>query len=293
MIQTTSSTSGTNASDEWRSSLDTYLDCIAGTVPDTTVHSHRSQLLSFHDWVTSGPVDQDTNPEDIVVSFLQSRFPDSETSQATIRGHISTIANFFAYHYERDPAIVTMKLASALRECPDADLVAIGDRISHDSSSKSNSRFQVLIPDLVTALRRRQFGTRTHVYVELLIDTRSRPKQVRQINLSDLDIETGHVRVGIPETHLVSSTGLLTERVVSLSATTLDALETYIEYEREKPDVSDRPPLLTTYSGQVSPSTVRRSVKQMCDARSQESVNPSESVTPNEIWRYAMSKINS
>ncbi|RLM96982.1 site-specific integrase [Haloarcula sp. Atlit-7R] len=270
-------------------SLRTYLDCIAGKVPDSTFYSHKSVLSEFCIWIDRHQIELATAPENIAVQFLGSYLLNSNYSQSTVRGHVSTISNFLAYQYRRDPQLLKIKIASALREHPDSSLQDVGDSIIGDTETEPNSRLSSQIHDFITTLRQHQFGTRTHVYVEILLDTKSRPEQVRQLDFSDLNIDNGQILVGISETYVVRSVGLLTKRVCPLSATTLEALNIYLEYEREGSISDQRSPLLTTYDGRPSSSTLRRSVKQASASLASE--NQPQAIVPAKLWQYAIYKI--
>ncbi|AWB28499.1 hypothetical protein HARCEL1_12705 [Halococcoides cellulosivorans] len=168
----------------------------------------------------------------------------------------------------------------------------LGDQIVDVDTTDPKGIAWTKVPHVLAFLRQRQFGTRTHLFVEILLDTKGRPEQVRQIDLGDIDYEAQRVVVGVPETHLVSSSGLLTDRVANLSTTTLDALETYTEYERNEPEYScGGDPLFTTHNGRASSGTLRRSIKIASTNASPESADESGPVLPNDIWQYAMSEI--
>jgi len=278
------------ASDSLLSSLNTYLDRTAEQVPDTTYYSHKSLLSEFRDWYSVCPKEDKTSATDILVQFLEFLLSESEPS-ATVRGHVSTLVNLFAYHYDCDPEILTVYLASALRDQPDARLQELGHHIFDEDELSQSSALWSNISRFVTALRQGQFGTRTHVYIELLLDTMSRPEQVQQIDLVDIDAENGCVVVGVPETHAVGSVGLVTERVAPLRAATIDALETYLKYERQEAGLSDRNPLLTTHCGRATLSTLRRSVKQNSQTVFSDPMDQAQPVLPSEIRRYAISAI--
>jgi len=278
------------ASDSLLSSLNTYLDRTAEQVPDTTYYSHKSLLSEFRDWYSVCPNEHKTSTTDILVQFLEFLLSESGPS-ATVRGHVSTLVNFFAYHCECDPEILMVHLASALRDQPDARLQRLGHHILDEDELSQSPALRSNISRFVTRLREGQFGTRTHVYLELLLDTMSRPEQVQQIDLVDLDAENGCIVVGVPETHVVGSVGLITERVAPLCTATLDALETYLKYERKEVRLNDPPPLLTTHCGRAASSTLRRSVKQTSQAIFSDSTGQAQPVLPNEVRRYAISAI--
>ncbi|WP_394324556.1 tyrosine-type recombinase/integrase [Halorhabdus tiamatea] len=280
--------SGARAQDGLHETLDSYLDSISITVPVTTYRSHKSQLSTFYEWYDRQTGSAKVTECDIVVQFAQYLFSEPGCSTSTIRGYISTVANALAHHHERDPEILTYEIASALCASPESELQGLGHQIVDGSKNEDE---QNRVPRFLTNLRQRHFGTRTHAYVELLVDTKGRPEQIRQIDLADIDLERSSVNVGVPDTHLVSAAGLVTERVTRLTATTVDAVETYIEYER--PDVGDdnERPVFSTHQGRVNPATLRRSIKQINGNSSPESADESRPVVPHEIWQYAMSTI--
>ncbi|WP_248299511.1 tyrosine-type recombinase/integrase [Halorhabdus amylolytica] len=280
--------SGARAQDDLHETLDNYLDSISSAVPVTTYRSHKSQSSTFYEWYDEQTCSPEVTECDIVVQFAQYLFSESGCSTSTIRGYISTVANALAYHHERDPEILTYEIASALCASPESQLQKLGDQLV-DGTKNEDEQNQV--PRFLANLRQRHFGTRAHAYVELLVDTKGRPEQIRQIDLADLDLERSSVTVGVPDTHLVSVAGLVTERVTRLTATTVDAVETYIEYERPDLDGDSEQPVFSTRQGRVSPATLRRSIKQMSESSSPESAGESRPVVPHDIWQYAMSTI--
>lgn len=278
----------TRAEAELRLSLQTYLDCIAGNVSVNTYQSHKSQLSTFYDWFTA-KTQEVLCPFDCAVHFLQFVASKSDLSQTTIKGYVSTLSNFFAYHDRRDPKILMNELGLILQNTSHVKLQAVGECVVIDIESIGGQALKTRIPHFISGLRRRDFGTRLHVYVELLLDTMGRPEQVRKVDIADLVLSDGKVAVGIPETHVVSLSGLVTERVASLSDTTVDAIETYLEYERCGPPSDQREALLTTHKGRASPSTLRRSVRQTSRMTSSDSIDQPQPIVPKDIWQYAMS----
>ena len=274
-----------------KGAVNRYLSNISGATPDSTFYSHQGCLREFSRWAVG------TNMSEIAISdcfveYTQYLCEIREKSLATVHTSLCTLVNFLSFQIKEDPEILKWQAASVLRRCSSKSLQILASRIVNDSRWNVGTELNSKVNDFLDILRRRQFGTRTHVYTELLFDTKGRPEQIRQINLDDLDNKYSHVIVGVPKTHVVSSVGLLTERVASLSSMTGDALKTYIEYEREKPSTTrKRKPLFTTHNGRASPDTLRRSIKQSSDNMMSEVTDRSRQVVPNEIWQYAMSQI--
>ncbi|SIS22197.1 Site-specific recombinase XerD [Natronorubrum thiooxidans] len=296
-------------SQELDSTIQSYLCTLSNEVPDSTYLSHKTTLQTFCEWCITNSVRFDGPIEEDVCQFIQHLLWDSDLAIATVRSHICSLGNYLAYAFQQNPELVMHHLASPLVGASNPDLETlgkqiIGNRVSETSSVTSSDVIESLISDL----RQRQFGTRTHAYLELLLDTKSRPEQIRQLNLKDLALKRGQVRVGIPDTHVVNTVGLVTERSVALTKKTVDAVETYVEYERDDVIKTEAEPLFTTLNGRASRSTLRRSIKRA----SQEAVSNSsltqqpsgasltehdvseiqpQPITPNDVWQYATSKI--
>lgn len=271
-------------------SIERYHSLLLEEVPDSTFYSHQSSLSKFRDWLfATGECDMRLT--DCFIRFSQYLLKNERLSVPTVHGHLCTLVNLLAFHTNESPDILKCHVVCSLVNHPDASLQYLGERIVSDVGSNADPVLSSKISSLVTNLRQSQFGSRTHLYIELLLDTRSRPEQVRQLDLADIDIKKKQTVIGISETYLVSLVGLLTERVSTLSEDTLNALETYLEYEREKTASDGRRPLLTTHNGRASASTLRRSVKQASAAGAPQSVDQSQPVVPDDVWQYALSKI--
>lgn len=186
----------------------------------------------------------------------------------------------------------------------DPGLKQVSSRLVSDTGQSEHPE---RIRDIVSGLRTRYFGQRKHVFVELLLDTKSRPEQVRNIDCSDLDLTEGRVRIGIPETHLVRRLGLVTEREVDLSGSTLTALQDYLQYDRNETNPGAERPVFTTPHGRVSGAALRRSIKGISEtmvgsthSEIRENGGPKTrqtdesqplAVLPEDIWRYSISRI--
>lgn len=284
-------------------SIQIYLQRISNTVPDSTYLSQQTHLSAFRAWYANKSITPDILDDDLVVQFVQHRLSEHKIAVPTARDCVSSLANLLAYRYQQDPEIVRIHLAALLGESPDSDLSSLSKQLGY---LKIENKQTVHIDTILTFLRQRRFGKRIHAYVELLLDTKSRPEQVRQINLTDLDLQGRQVTIGIPDTHIVSTAGLVTQRVTDLSETTTDALETYLNHNRQEATENGHKPAFTTSRGRASSSTLRRAVESVSEAafRSSslqrkpdgkleeysKSINQAQTINPSEIWRSALSK---
>lgn len=281
----------THSSVALRASLQFYLNHLSETVPSSTFQSEKSNLSTYFRWHSEHSISECGSGKEIAVRFVRFLQSELDLAATTIRGQISTLVNSFAYHFGRDPELLTLEIGSALLDVPDPEIRSLGDRLVSDLQAGNCSELTTQVPQLVANLQQSNYATRTQVFAELLLNLRSRPEQIRQIDLCDIDIDGGNIVVGIPETHLVSSSGLLNERTVPLSVEVQDALETYIEYEREEAKTHERRPLLTTHNGRASQATLRRSLKRANETTRLDTDTQSREVLPEDIWRYALSTI--
>lgn len=285
-----------------RRSVDTYLRGIFNTVPDSTYFSQQTHLSAFLRWYHSKSPDTSTPLEELIVQHLCDVLAASGLALMTLRDRASTLVNLLVYHQPQDPEVAKQKLSALLLESSTSDCQRLAKQISSDSVSDA---LQSHIQALQSFLEQRQYGTRTHAYVELLLDTKCRPKQIRQVDRADLDPQTCELSVNVPNTHLVSTAGLVTEYSLSISETTIESLETYIEYERTEISGSVPKPLFTTTHGRASSTALRRSVKQASEDTIQfqshcsqsdslrqtgsESEQDPQLVSPTDIWQYSLS----
>lgn len=300
--------SGPCCSGTLQNSVQTYLQALSQANPDSTVLSHQTHLSDFLEWYRDQTIEAPTDSEELIGRFARDILVQSDIAISTARGYLCSLVNLFAYHTQRDPELLKLHLASLLYDDPDPTIRTFGEQLSPDSDGENLQSLRSDVHRLRTFLRRRRFGSRTHAYVELLSDTKSRPAQVRALDLTDLNLEAGHVRVGIPDTYAVSAVGLVTQRVADLSESTVEALRTYVEYERTEPGDSANQPVFTTSRSRASQSTLRRSVKTASETAIAPSSTPNQRISkpdvethpanhqpapvvPADICRYARSKI--
>ncbi|WP_276299374.1 tyrosine-type recombinase/integrase [Halorussus lipolyticus] len=282
-------------SEGFEEATETYLDALSTNAPDSTFYGHQTALNIFVPWCRDEGLKKAELRTTHVGHFADYLFAEAGHSTATISGHLSSLSNFLAFLYQSDPALVKHRIATALHEYPSKRFTEVWSELT------TNCESTILdgVDSLLSYLRTRQFGTRTHVFAELVWDTKSRPKQIRQIDISALDLDGGIVLVGIPETHVVSDVGLVTHRTADLSSSTVEAIETYLNYERNEVTQNDCRPLFTTSNGRASPSTLRRSVKRANDSASNYASSQNEvqevlqthSIAPADIRDYAISTI--
>lgn len=281
-----------------------YLNALSTNAPDSTFFAHQSILRLFVPWCQDESLKKKGLQKDHIAQFADYLYSEIGHSIATVTGHLSSLSNFLAYLHQSNPDLEKQQIAIALHEYSSSELTEVKRRLITDCETTTAKGVKALL----SYLRKREYGTRTHVYVELIQETRSRPKQIRQIDISDLALGESRVSVNIPETHVVSDVGLVTHRIADLSDSTVDAIETYLNYERKEVAENDNKPFFTTSSGRASPSTLRRSVKRA--SKSASSYVPSRRdlgessgnkvpdaqqappVVPTDIWKSAISTIS-
>ncbi|WP_411968678.1 tyrosine-type recombinase/integrase [Haloferax sp. YSSS75] len=186
----------------------------------------------------------------------------------TVCGHLYCLTNFLAFLTKEDPTILRLQIVASLDEQPSSDIRSVGARFAPSFGSLDGPirDFRHSAQSLVRYLREREFGTRKHAFVELLCDTKARPGQIRELDRSELNLQEKTVSVGISNSYIVSSVGLLNQRTAELSEGTVDALRTYIEHERKAVPDTKPAPLFTTSHGRVSAAALRQSFKVASEA---------------------------
>ena len=233
--------------------LNDYLWTLSKTVPDSTYLSHQTALLTFNEWRLQQDFFENYVGPKQICDFIEYSLSELQHSVSTVDGYSCSIINFASYYWDEDPIHIKAKSAFYFQQ---------SNAKRHDSSRNdifrfldTNSNLAESSPNFCTLLlhylRQRHFGTRSHVYAELIDNTHSRSQQVRQINVDDLDLINNAVVVGIPNTYVVKKAGLVTERIADLSPRTVEAIEHYLKYERHEQTVNGRRPLLTSSLGRA------------------------------------------
>lgn len=279
-----------------RGELEAYLDALAGHVPRSTVISHKSTLNGFVDYCQPQLITAIAFTPEQAAEYIIVRRADK--SEATINGEIDTLANYFAYVHQTSPSIAEAKIRSALANQASTE----ASRVSAvaDADARLEATTSRAVDALVMYLRNSDFGSRRHALVELILATAVGPTLVPAINRGDFRVDDGKVELPIPSTSVV---GRLPDcrHIVHLPPEAVSAIETFCEYDR----IEGHEALFTTDNGRISPSTIRRTVKNGFESAMQaaavESGRPlttsgtvpstAESVSPETIRQYALEQV--
>jgi len=271
-----------------------YLSGIAKAAPKSTFQAHKSRLKSFLAWT------QEQSSVESFAELASSYIVDTSTHSTsidTVSGHVDTIANFGSYLHQDDPQLVTVEILATLGDQigeGTSKLVEIGMKID---CWKQPECIEKTVESYIDYLRRSCYGTRTHAYVETILETKGRPGPVLGLNIADFALANEAIKIEIPDTHLVSATGLVNTRTVRISDHLKEILKEYLEYHRDSV-TGQEPPLFTTSHGRAAPSTIRRSLNkgygkipdQIANSES-EPTTTMTSLSPENVWKYAMTNI--
>ncbi|SEW00724.1 hypothetical protein [Halobacterium jilantaiense] len=279
----------------------TYLQSLRVSTADATFFSHQNALRKFFSWY-SPTANKPDSPGNTLAEFAKHLLTTLGQSVDTVAGHIHSLLNFLAFHHQSSPDELRVRLFSEIQllSCPES----AKESLSKEFGFQAGSEITRSVDALRAYLRQRQYGTRTHAYVELILAARARPTQIRLLNRSDLHLDEQTASIPLSETYLIAATGLHNEQTVDLPPDLTNVLETYIEHERKTPSQSGCQPLFTTIHGRASVGTLRRSVKLAsekardyhCATRetNPDDRSPVDSVTavvPSDIYRVALSDV--
>jgi integrase len=288
----TSSTSNTRSCGltEWA-----YLRDLANLTSAATFRSHQTVVLKFASWYQND--DQDTHGlnAETIATFLIDMTEETDISTSTVRGYLDVLSNLVAYHQSDDPDVVRARILNKGRLSQNGPNF---DRSAYNLDDET----QEAVETLLSTLRSRKFGLRLHAFAETIIASRGPPKQVRLLNLGDIDTDESEAKIGLSDKSVVGEAGLVTNRSVDLSHEAVEALRSYLNYERLSPNGGEDP-LFTTKRGRVASSTLRRSIKAASETALTQSCsdfggnellteterNP-QHVTLIDIWHYALTK---
>ncbi|MFC6875374.1 tyrosine-type recombinase/integrase [Halobellus marinus] len=231
--------------------IEEFLNNLAGKVTAATLRSYKVSIKQFVSYCDEHGIDianQTTQPAaKHLIKQLESQSP------STVRGELSSIAVFLAYHWGKRPDIVRARIRTAM-----TDHVRTHDNISLEVFDEStvDDPMRDSIQTLLSYLRQSEFGTRAHLVFELIATEGLRVSRVRRLNTEDLDSSL--------DTLTLPSADKLSEaepREVKLSQPARDALETYLRYTRVESVDENPEPLITTPAGRASLSTIRRDIR--------------------------------
>jgi len=239
--------------------LNFYLNHLSQYLAPATVASHRSTLTRFVNESRSHKLAADDLDVQWVAEYLSKDSGDYRPT--TLRGKISTIANFVAYFQKEDPELLRERIERILsRQDGDVDS-------SHEYSDLDYDGLQTAVEAYLEYVRSRAYGTRVHAVTEVIAATGCRLTSLQALNLEDLDIDGGEIELGVSEKYAVGQTDLVGTRTGALPEERLRALRTYIEHERIPWICTDEPePLFTTCHGRASIETLQRSIQAMMRA---------------------------
>ena len=280
-------------------SVSSYLARLRCEVAEPTFYSHQNTLQKLVSWHCEEK--RGNSFPNLVGGFTEHLLNEEGLTLDSVVGHMYTILNFGAYHTGECPDVLRVSIVPTLQNisCAQAKRRTLVDEFSVNP----NPAVRCSVKNLVRYLQEREYGTRTHVYVELILAATARPERVRQLDKSDLT-QSGIAHLNISDTFIVARTGLQQTRTTQLPPNIVEVLENYVQHERKKPRTSDCQPLLTTSHGRASTSTLRRSVKQASeaandyaaigdDSQTQNLHSPNESTTvvPSDVWRVALNEV--
>lgn len=285
--------------------IQNYLTAISEKVPDPTYRSHKNGLNDFKNWTRSRTI-HSNSMEDSAANFINHLWGGSSYSVDTIRGYVFTLSNLIAFLHQDDPEIISAHILRGLQEKQETDIEELCEQVfkGFKTAPQSSDPSKQEIEEIISHLRQSQFGSRTHVYIETILEAKARPSKVQQLNLSSFDEAKNCLKIGITERYLIGKFNVVTSREIRLPDKTKEALQEYIEFNRTPVVENGSSPLFTTHQGRANPSTLRRSVTQVSEklATNKQAICTSDSgsattcptneghraVRPSDIWWYAI-----
>lgn len=235
--------------------LESYLDHISQYHCAETVASHKTTLTRLVTEIQNRSITADELNLQWIVEYLTKA--SENYSKSTLRGEISTIANFFAYLRKENPELISKRIKARLNR----------EGITRDKRNVPSEDLQTTVETYLESVRTRAYGTRVHAATEIIVATGCRLGSLRALNVGDVDLDAGEIELSIPKKHAVSRTDLVTTRTETLPEETVRALQTYIAHERVSTSTTDgSEPLFTTRQGRLSAATLRRSMQAIMDA---------------------------
>lgn len=285
---------------------DQYLGQISRCAPTETFITHQQAISGLLEWAEAITW-TNNDMEKLATEYLSSITDTKHYSPSTVQGQVYSIANFLAYMCGEDPEILTARLLMGLEKEAGKHILKSSSDIRNSwlLDSKFERSRSSNVGNLISYLRESHFGTRVHVFAELILDTKARPRLIRELDLSDFNAQDSTLDVGIGDNFLVGKLNIVTTRSVELEETTISALHHYFDLERPNPTVDGPHPLLATHHGRACESTLRRSMRNLSKGglpddspyHSSDSIEEQEDqqppVLPSDIWRYAIRELRS
>lgn len=229
--------------------LELYLESREGECRQSTVDSHRSRLKQFVSWCEENGLEtlDELRGRDLV-EFKNWRRDEGELEPDSLKTQMNTLRVFlrFCGGVEMVPENLCEKVQIPTLQDGGGVSEAI---VEHDQAVS-----------ILSYLAKYHYASREHAVWVLLANSGARTGGLRALDLDDYDPDDPSVNIAHrPESGTSIKNGPKGERQVSLSDAAAEVLDDYIDDKRA--DVRDehgREPLITTRSGRISASTIRK-----------------------------------
>ena len=234
--------------------IDAYLGALRHYAPSLTSASHATTLAHFRDHHLSQQPISELNPLDLA-QFIARQYRTSTFS--TVYGYISTISNCLAYTRYASPYDEQLDIIHALPLVEEPAATDLYDDFRTLKDYSLTHEETLAVEKFVEFVRSSAHGTRLHVVVELILDTRSQLEPILDIDLGDIDEANERVSIPTSDEHVVGRYGLLAYRDDTISESTTSAITNYTKWDRKGGSESNSP-LLKSWDGRVTRSTIHR-----------------------------------
>lgn len=259
------------------------------SVPDATAWPYRKIISELQQFVSESDFSiSRMSPVEAAV-FINREWGDKHAKE-TIHGRLSRLATVLAVFWGDEPEVCRQRIEIALSKETDRY------RSVTQTSYLSQHELQHT-KEFIEWLREYRFGTRLHTLIEVIIGTHSRLSVARLIDLGDIDLERGTVRVQLSKKTLLKKYGILESRRTHLRPPANRALETYREQVRTVPGQQQQATFTST-RGRVSRSAVYREMtnksKQFFENWPSTELNqePAAAITPKKLWYYSLETLH-
>ena len=231
-----------------REAVDRWIDRQRIDKADQTVKGYSGRLKHFVDWSEENGIESVSELTGWDIESYETARRSRELATITLRNELLTFRQFLRY------------LASI--DVVDEDLP---EKVELPNVKKSEQTDDTFLDEnharsLLEAFRSGETNfDRGHAFLELAWYTGARMGAIRGLDVSDVDLESGHVHFQHkPDEDTPLKNTIDGERVVGISEDVCDALRTYIRESRaDSTDDYGRRPLFTTVHGRISRNALR------------------------------------
>ncbi|WP_256403233.1 tyrosine-type recombinase/integrase [Halorubrum salinum] len=231
-----------------REAVDRWIDRQRIDKADQTVIGYRGRLKHFVDWSEENRIESMGELTAWDIESYETARRSRDLATITLRNEMLTFRQFLQYF--ASIGVVDEDLPEKV-ELPD---VKKSEQTDDTFLGEDNAR------SLIEAFRNGETSfDRGHAFLELAWYTGARMGALRGLNLSDVDLEAGHVHFRHqPDKDTPLKNTIDGERVVGISQDVCDALRKYIRKSRvdSTDEYGDRP-LFTTPHGRISRNAMR------------------------------------